>query len=148
MSPDSIAAVVDKLMPQLTKELVQLTRIPSISAPGFPVEPIHEACKLVMDLVRDAGVGNVRTLDLPKTFPVVLGEIPAPPGAPTLLLYGALRRRADRRRVEVDLAGLRARPSATAACTAAASRIRRPISWPTSARCGPSAASLRSASRS
>ena len=83
-----MAAVVDKLMPQLTKELVQLTRIPSISAPGFPVEPIHEACKLVMDLARGAGVGNVRTLDLPKTFPVVLGEIPAPPGAPTLLLYG------------------------------------------------------------
>ncbi len=87
MSSDSIAAVVDGLMPQLTEELVRLTRIPSISAPGFPVEPIHEACQLVMALLRDAGVGNVRTLDLPKTFPVVLGEIPAPPGAPTLLLY-------------------------------------------------------------
>ncbi len=87
MSSDSIAAVVDGLMPQLTAELVQLTRIPSISAPGFPVEPINEACHLVMDLLRDAGVGNVRTLDLPNTFPVVLGEIPAPPGAPTLLLY-------------------------------------------------------------
>lgn len=87
MSSDSIAAVVDGLMPQLTAELVQLTRIPSISAPGFPVEPIHEACQLVMDLLRDAGVGDVRTLDLPNTFPVVLGDIPAPPGAPTLLLY-------------------------------------------------------------
>ncbi len=87
MSPDSIAAVVDGLMPQLTKELVQLTRIPSISAPGYPVEPIHEACQLVMALLRDAGVGSVRTLDLPNTFPVVLGDIPAPPGAPTLLLY-------------------------------------------------------------
>jgi acetylornithine deacetylase/succinyl-diaminopimelate desuccinylase-like protein len=87
MSSDSIAAVVDGLMPQLTAELVQLTRIPSISAPGFPVEPINEACTLVMDLLRDAGVGNVRTLDLPSTFPVVLGDIPAPAGAPTILLY-------------------------------------------------------------
>jgi cysteinylglycine-S-conjugate dipeptidase len=97
MSPDTyvrpqgahaeIGSVVDKLMPQLTKELVQLTRIPSISAPGFPVEPIHEACELVMALLRDAGV-SVRTLDLPNTFPVVLGDIAAPPGAPTLLLYG------------------------------------------------------------
>jgi cysteinylglycine-S-conjugate dipeptidase len=97
MSPDTnvrahgaeaeITAVVDRLMPQLTAELVQLARIPSISAPGFPVEPIHEACRLVMALLRDAGV-NVRTLDLPNTFPVVIGDIPAPPGAPTLLLYG------------------------------------------------------------
>jgi cysteinylglycine-S-conjugate dipeptidase len=86
-SPAALAAVVDRLLPQLTAELVQLTRIPSISAPGFPVEPIHEACQLVMTLLRDAGV-QVRTLDLPNTFPVVIGEIPAPPGAPTLLLYG------------------------------------------------------------
>jgi acetylornithine deacetylase/succinyl-diaminopimelate desuccinylase-like protein len=87
MPPDSVAALVDRLMPKLTSELVQLARIPSISAPGFPAAPVHEACRLVMSLLRDAGV-HVRTLDLPNTFPVVLGDIPAPPGAPTLLLYG------------------------------------------------------------
>jgi acetylornithine deacetylase/succinyl-diaminopimelate desuccinylase-like protein len=85
--PIAVDAVVDRLLPQLTAELVQLSRIPSISAPGHPVEPIHEACGLVMSLLRDAGV-SVRTLDLPNTFPVVVGDIPAPPGAPTLLLYG------------------------------------------------------------
>ena len=31
---------------------------------------------------------NVGTLDLPNTYPIVIGEIPAPPGAPTVLLYG------------------------------------------------------------
>jgi len=79
--------VVDRLLPQLTSELVDLAKIPSISAPGHPVEPIHEACDLVMALLRDEGV-SVRTLELPETFPVVVGEIPAPPGAPTVLLYG------------------------------------------------------------
>lgn len=86
VSPD-VPAVVDRLLPQLTTELVQLTRIPSISAPGYPAGPIHEACGLVMGLLRDAGV-TVHTLDLPNTYPVIVGEIPAPPGAPTVLLYG------------------------------------------------------------
>ncbi len=89
MSPESSAlpADVDRLLPRLTAELVELTRLPSISAPGHPVEPIHDACDLVMALLRDEGV-EVRTLELPDTFPVVIGEIPAPPGAPTVLLYG------------------------------------------------------------
>ena len=30
----------------------------------------------------------MRSLELPDTAPVVLGEIPAPEGAPTVLLYG------------------------------------------------------------
>jgi acetylornithine deacetylase/succinyl-diaminopimelate desuccinylase-like protein len=75
------------MLPRLTAELVELTRIPSISAPGHPVEPMYEACDLVTALLREAGVA-VRTLKLPQTFPVVVGQIPAPPGAPTVLLYG------------------------------------------------------------
>ena len=38
-------------------------------------------------LCRDAGVEELGSLDLPGTAPVVTGEIPAPPGAPTVLLY-------------------------------------------------------------
>ncbi len=37
-------------------------------------------------LFAEAGVA-VGRLDLPDTAPVVVGEIPAPPGAPTVLLY-------------------------------------------------------------
>ena len=38
-------------------------------------------------LCRDAGVQILEPLELPDTAPVVMGEIPAPPGAPTVLLY-------------------------------------------------------------
>ena len=75
-------------MPQLTSDLKQLVRIPSISESSFPAEPVHEAHELVTKLLRGAGLTAVDTLVLPNTHPIVIGEIPAPPGAPTVLLYG------------------------------------------------------------
>ena len=39
-------------------------------------------------MLREAGVEELSTLDLPDTAPVIVGEIPAPNGAPTVLLYG------------------------------------------------------------
>jgi len=83
----SLATAVDALMPQLKSELMQLVRIPSISAAGFPPDNVHKAYGLVAELLRDAGLRNVARLDLPNTYPIVTGEIPAPPGAPTVLLY-------------------------------------------------------------
>src|SRR5262245_27121654 len=82
----SMAGMVDPLMPQLTSDLVQLARIPSISEPTFPPAPVHEAHALVAKLMADAGV-QISTLDLPNTYPIVTGEIPGPAGAPTVLLY-------------------------------------------------------------
>lgn len=82
-----LAATVRELMPQLQSDLEALVRIPSVSGPDLPTEPIQAAHDQVAALLRDAGVPNVWTLDLPGTNPVVMGEIPAPPGAPTVLLY-------------------------------------------------------------
>lgn len=80
--------VVDGLMVSLTSDLKRLVRIPSISEASYPPEPMHEAHELVSDLFRAAGLTKVETLDLPNTYPIVIGEIPAPPNAPTVLLYG------------------------------------------------------------
>src|SRR6478672_12250516 len=88
ISKSAMASAVDALMPQLTADLIRLTRIPSISESTFPPEPVREACTVVLDLLRSAGLQNVKTLDLPETYPIVIGEIPAPAGAPTVLLYG------------------------------------------------------------
>src|SRR3954447_3624926 len=74
----------------LTQELIRLAAIPSISAPGFPQSThaaLGEAYGLVAELLSDAGLQNVAPLELPGTAPAVTGEIPAPPGAPTVLLY-------------------------------------------------------------
>jgi len=77
---------VAELMPALRGDLEDLVRIPSVSAPGVIDEPLLEAFDLTTKLFAAAGV-EVGRLDLPDTAPIVTGHIPAPPGAPTVLLY-------------------------------------------------------------
>jgi acetylornithine deacetylase/succinyl-diaminopimelate desuccinylase-like protein len=85
----AIAGAVSGLMPDLKADLARLVAIPSISAPGFPEPrgPILDAYELVASLLREVGVQHVGALELPDTAPVITGEIPGPPGAPTVLLY-------------------------------------------------------------
>jgi acetylornithine deacetylase/succinyl-diaminopimelate desuccinylase-like protein len=74
------------LMPELRRDLEGLVRIPSVSVPGEISDDLLAAFERTSQLFADAGV-EVGRLDLPDTAPVVTGEIPAPPGAPTVLLY-------------------------------------------------------------
>ncbi len=79
------------LMPQLQSELAGLVAIPSVSVPGFPEEtqrPLVEAYEVILGLFREAGMQQLGALELPGTAPVITGELPAPDGAPTVLLYG------------------------------------------------------------
>ena len=90
-TPVAPADRVKGLMPQLRADLARLVAIPSVSATSYPPEThaaLLEARDAVVELLEGAGVENIRSLDLPDTAPVVLGEIPAPEGAPTVLLYG------------------------------------------------------------
>jgi len=77
---------VHSLMPELLADLKRLVAIPSVSVPGRLDPPLLEAFALTSELFAGAGVA-VDRLDLPDTAPVVTGSIPAPPGAPTVLLY-------------------------------------------------------------
>jgi acetylornithine deacetylase/succinyl-diaminopimelate desuccinylase-like protein len=83
-SAEAIAA----LMPALRSDLERLVRIPSISAPDSVSDAVLAAHDLVVELLRDAGVARLERLELPDTAPVITGEIPGPPVAPTVLLYG------------------------------------------------------------
>ena len=81
---------VKALMPQLKSDLARLVAIPSISAPGYAAESrpaLLEAYEAVVALFRNAGVDRLSSLELPDTAPVIVGEIAAPEGAPTVLLY-------------------------------------------------------------
>jgi acetylornithine deacetylase/succinyl-diaminopimelate desuccinylase-like protein len=81
---------VATLLPQLKADLARLVAIPSISVLGYPEHTrpaLIEAHDVVVEHLRDLGV-ELDTLELPDTAPVILGEIPAPEGAPTVLLYG------------------------------------------------------------
>ena len=83
---DSVVASARALMPDLRRELEALVRIPSVSAPGRIDQPLLDAFEMTSRMFAEAGVA-VDRLDLPDTAPVVTGTIPAPPGAPTVLLY-------------------------------------------------------------
>ena len=86
MATEHIGAEVRRLMPELRRDLEALVRIPSVSAPGRIDQPLLDAFELTSRLFAEAGVA-VGRLDLAGTAPVVTGEIAAPPGAPTVLLY-------------------------------------------------------------
>ena len=83
---EDAAAAARGLMPELRRDLEALVRIPSVSVPGRIDQALLDAFELTSTLFADAGVA-VGRLDLPDTAPVVTGEIAAPPGAPTVLLY-------------------------------------------------------------
>jgi acetylornithine deacetylase/succinyl-diaminopimelate desuccinylase-like protein len=84
-----VSQTVSSLMQGAKDDLARLVAIPSISSVGYPEprKPILDAYELVVELLRDAGVDDVHALELPDTAPVVVGGIPAPDGAPTVLLY-------------------------------------------------------------
>lgn len=75
------------MMPEVVADLSALTAIPSIAFPGFPAEPVLKAAEATAQLFRDAGVDDVRLLDVPDGYPAVYAEIPGPAGSPTVLLY-------------------------------------------------------------
>ncbi len=86
-SPDAVAGKVAGLMPGLITELSTLVAIPSVAFPGFPSAPVHAMSVAVVDLLQRSGAANARLLDIPGGYPAVWAEIPAPAGAPTVLLY-------------------------------------------------------------
>ncbi len=84
---DVLAGRVAGLMPQLRDDLFELVRIPSVSGPEQRDGEIQRAYDFLVAAFESAGIANARSLDLPGTNPILVGEIPAPAGAPTVLLY-------------------------------------------------------------
>ncbi|WP_245628012.1 M20/M25/M40 family metallo-hydrolase [Actinomadura oligospora] len=85
--PQSIAARARALTPDLVGELERLAAIPSIAFPGYPPSEVARAHDHVVRMLTEAGVRDVGAIRLPDTPPVITGAIPAPEGAPTVLLY-------------------------------------------------------------
>ena len=79
---------LDKNFDDFKRTLVELSRIPSISAEGFPPEEVRRSAEAMADVLRAIGVENVEVLEIPGVHPYVYGDWLQPPGAPTILLYG------------------------------------------------------------
>lgn len=82
---DVRSAVADA-MPQGRRELEDLVRIPSVSAPEFDPAHVRRSADETATILESCGL-RTEILEVPGTHPAVIGERPAPDGAPTVLLY-------------------------------------------------------------
>ncbi len=86
MHEDLISAV-NADFDRIRGDLESLVRIPSISAADFDPAEVRRSAEAVKELLQDEGLERVQLLELEGAHPAVFGEIPAPPGAPTVMLY-------------------------------------------------------------
>jgi len=74
-------------MREARDDLERLVRIPSISAGGFDPAEVRRSAEASAEVLERAGLGEVRLLEVDDAHPAVFGRLPAPDGAPTVLLY-------------------------------------------------------------
>ncbi|MFF1736543.1 dipeptidase [Streptomyces sp. NPDC058247] len=88
-APDSeLAARIAELMPRAKADLGELVAAPSVADPRqYPSEGCHKAAQWVADAFAEAGLHDVHLAETPDGSLAVIGHRPAPPGAPTVLLY-------------------------------------------------------------
>jgi acetylornithine deacetylase/succinyl-diaminopimelate desuccinylase-like protein len=84
---EEIRAKTRALMPGVVEDLKSLIRYPSVAFPGYPAEPVNAMAESTVALLKRYGLYDVRLLEIPGGYPAVYGEIPPPPGAPTVLMY-------------------------------------------------------------
>ena len=85
--PEALRAV-ESQFEEFQRILVDLARIPSVSAEGFPPHEVRRSAEAFARLLRDVGLENVQVLEIPGVHPYVYGDWRKRPGAPTLVLYG------------------------------------------------------------
>jgi acetylornithine deacetylase/succinyl-diaminopimelate desuccinylase-like protein len=86
-STEDLRSAVDAAMPGIRADLEDLVRIPSVSLESATSPDVARSAEAVAALLADAGMPDVRVLDAEDGAPAVVGRIPAPSGAPTVLLY-------------------------------------------------------------
>jgi acetylornithine deacetylase/succinyl-diaminopimelate desuccinylase-like protein len=86
MTESDLRAAIDRELPGVRADLEKLVRIPSIAFDGFDHRQVERSAEAVAELLRGAGLPDVRIVRAGGQ-PAVIGRRPAPPGAPTVLLY-------------------------------------------------------------
>jgi acetylornithine deacetylase/succinyl-diaminopimelate desuccinylase-like protein len=87
-APDRVIAALDARFDAAVEELVELARIPGVSAPGFDPAELERSAAAVAALCERAGLERVEVLRVPGAHPYVVGEwLHAGPEAPTALVY-------------------------------------------------------------
>src|SRR5215475_5623454 len=86
MTDDELRARVAATLDGVRADLERLVAIPSIAFDGFDHTHVHASANAVAELLRGAGLPDVEIVEAGGQ-PAVIGRKPAPPGAPTVLLY-------------------------------------------------------------
>jgi acetylornithine deacetylase/succinyl-diaminopimelate desuccinylase-like protein len=72
---------------RIVDELSTLVAIPSVGYDGYDAANVRASAEATATILRDAGLADVRLLELDGGHPAVFGEIAGPEGAPAVLLY-------------------------------------------------------------
>jgi cysteinylglycine-S-conjugate dipeptidase len=86
MTESDLRAAVTAVLPGVRADLERLVTIPSVAFDGFDHAHVEASAEATAALLRDAGLPDVRIVRAGGR-PAVIGRRPAPPGAPTVLLY-------------------------------------------------------------
>jgi len=87
MSESQIREAITRELPGVRADLENLVRIPGIAFDGFDHSVVERSAEAVAELLRGAGLPDVRVVRAAGGQPAVIGRRPAPAGAPTVLLY-------------------------------------------------------------
>jgi acetylornithine deacetylase/succinyl-diaminopimelate desuccinylase-like protein len=87
MSDKDLRAALTAALPRARADLEALVRLRSVSADPGRAPELEQAVARVAELAREAGAERVDVVRAEGGAPAVLADWPAPPGAPTVLLY-------------------------------------------------------------
>ena len=83
-----VRAAVERVLPGVREDLERLVRIPSVSADPTASGHVRASAEAVVALLRGCDMEDVQILEVEGGAPAVVARKPAPPGKPTVLLYG------------------------------------------------------------
>jgi len=81
---------LDARLDHWRQTLVDLCRIPSVSAAGFPAEEVRRSAEAMAQALRDAGVEHVEVLEIPGA-PLLRPQAATPAGATTNITMSRTR---------------------------------------------------------
>lgn len=84
---DQVRDVVASILPAVRADLEHLVRIPSVSADPAAGPHLRASAEEVARQLREAGLSDVDVATADGGLPAVIGHLPGPAGAPTVLLY-------------------------------------------------------------
>ncbi len=85
LSETDLRAAIVRELPGVRADLERLVRIPGIAFEGFDHSQVQRSAEAVAELLRGCGLDT--KIVRGDGQPAVIGRKPAPPGAPTVLLY-------------------------------------------------------------